>query len=371
MVDCDVRPVLDPRGRELGTVALTIRVPPNPVARAHVAELLADAERPSYVRPRAEWVADGSVAPPYTAEVLLTLDGPPATPYADASYRVQLSFTDCYPARPPVVRFASILYHAQVEEGGLLEPVFYERLEWATRKGRSSRHVRAVVALLRTMLVEPLPGGPPLHPRVRQRIELLQQRRTRVINAYAPLHAELFDADALSPLSPKWFHAPLLAALRGADPGAARALLREECAGVYSFELATPAFCQAFMAEMAHFEASGLPSSRPNSMNKYGVIVNEMGLEPLVDALQAQLLRPLGRLLYAHAPGCRSLDHHHAFSVQYAARAPGVSSDQGLDMHHDDSELTLNLCVGKSFSGAQLTICGVFGQPSYRQLQYK
>ena len=33
------------------------------------------------------------------------------------------------------------------------------------------------------------------------------------------------------------------------------------------------------------YNASGLPTSRPNSMNKYGLVLNEIGLEGLFDSL--------------------------------------------------------------------------------------
>ena len=46
------------------------------------------------------------------------------------------------------------------------------------------------------------------------------------------------------------------------------------------------------LAELARW-APSRPSSRPNSMNKYGLVLNEIGLEPLFDSL-------LRRVLQAH-----------------------------------------------------------------------
>ena len=57
-----------------------------------------------------------------------------------------------------------------------------------------------------------------------------------------------------------------------------------------------------------------------------------------------------------------SLDHHHSFVVAYAKEG----GDQGLDMHHDASEVTLNVCLGKTFVGGGLTFCGRFGSPEHR-----
>ena len=45
-------------------------------------------------------------------------------------------------------------------------------------------------------------------------------------------------------------------------------------------------FCDKFLAEIDNYFASGLPIRRPNSMNNYGLIVNEIGMEPSITALQ-------------------------------------------------------------------------------------
>jgi hypothetical protein len=39
------------------------------------------------------------------------------------------------------------------------------------------------------------------------------------------------------------------------------------------------AYCDMLLDEVEHYADSGLPVRRPNSMNNYGLIVNEIGLE--------------------------------------------------------------------------------------------
>ena len=60
-----------------------------------------------------------------------------------------------------------------------------------------------------------------------------------------------------------------------------------------------------------------------------------------------------------------SLDHHHSFVVAYDAESTG--GDLSLDMHHDASEVTLNVCLGRSFEGATLNFCGRFGDSDHRK----
>ena len=83
---------------------------------------------------------------------------------------------------------------------------------------------------------------------------------------------------------------------------------------------------------------------RPNSMNNYGVVLNACGFEQTMDALQRDCVTPLARLLFPRQGG--DADHHHTFMVQYRH-----GEDLGLDMHTDASDVTLNVCLGKDFTG--------------------
>merc|ERR1712059_202583 len=53
---------------------------------------------------------------------------------------------------------------------------------------------------------------------------------------------------------------------------------------VYSFQALSVAFCEMLVEEIHAFYSTGLPAKRPNSMNNYGIILNEIGLEPLMFA---------------------------------------------------------------------------------------
>ena len=144
---------------------------------------------------------------------------------------------------------------------------------------------------------------------------------------------------------------------------AARSLCKEVAPGVYTFPLFSEEYCDALIAEVEHFQNSGLPVRRPNSMNNYGVIVNEIGMEAMIDALQRQVIGPVSEALFP-AQGGGALDGHHAFIVQYKQ-----GEDLGLDMHTDDSDVTFNVCLGKEgFTGAGLSFCGMLGGPAHRKL---
>jgi hypothetical protein len=61
-------------------------------------------------------------------------------------------------------------------------------------------------------------------------------------------------------------------------------------------------------------------------MNNYGVVINEIGMRPMVDRLQREVLQPIAQLLFPRAAA--QFDEHHAFTVQYQQ-----GEDLGLDMH--------------------------------------
>ena len=174
---------------------------------------------------------------------------------------------------------------------------------------------------------------------------------------YRPLHPQLFGATFLS----AWLDADFVAAVEDGSEAALRSILREEVAGrVFSFELLRPFFCDLLLAELENYESSGLPSHRPNTMNNYGLIVNEIGMRLLIDDLQQRWLLPLTRLLFPKEGATFST--HHSFMVQYRQ-----GQDLGLDMHHDDSDVTLNVCLGRQFTGATLSFCGGFGRADHRR----
>ena len=107
-----------------------------------------------------------------------------------------------------------------------------------------------------------------------------------------------------------------------------------------------------------------LPASVSNHMNRYGVILNEIGMYPLMTAIQ-QLIAGTGVAEKAFGGIGATWDGHHSFIVQYSP-----DKDTHLDMHTDDSDVTLNICLGIDFEGSQVAFCGKMGAPNHRKEQY-
>ena len=155
------------------------------------------------------------------------------------------------------------------------------------------------------------------------------------------------------------------AADAGEDPASVvrASALTEEAREIYSFPLLSEHACELLCEEIEHFLASGLPARRPNSMNRYGVILNEIGLKESLSAVQ-RVVAPIARALFP-VEG-EQLDDHHSFCVSYKP-----DEDRGLDMHTDDSDVTLNVCLGRDFDAAGLTFCGDAGRPDHRMMSFQ
>ena len=116
-------------------------------------------------------------------------------------------------------------------------------------------------------------------------------------------------------------------------------------------------WCRRLVDELSRLrawsEAHGIPPVAPNSMNRYGVMLDDLGMGTAMGWLTRDVIRPLAASRYADLGGA-DLEDPHAFLVEYHDKG-----DVHLDFHVDDSEVTLNLCLGESFSGGELYFEGL------------
>ncbi|KAK9115067.1 hypothetical protein Syun_021864 [Stephania yunnanensis] len=170
---------------------------------------------------------------------------------------------------------------------------------------------------MRDILAKYLPEGE------RTRIQRHTEYRQKIIKNYQPLHRELYD------MHPTSFFVPsFLKAVTANTEESFRSIIAEPSPGVYTFEMLQPHFCELLLSEVENFERwvqeVKLRIMRPNTMNKFGAVLDDFGLEAMLDKLMDDFIRPISR-----------------------------------GFHVDDSEVTLNVCLGKQFSGGQLFFRGI------------
>ena len=240
------------------------------------------------------------------------------------------------------------------------------------------RRLVDIVTFLRHFLSQPL------HPCSACNAQFVNALRRQamfgsIVKHYKPKYPQLFDAsldwvecgfvvdelrealDALGRVS----SSPTISAAAAAAIRAKvlTTLVRREYEGVYSFPFFTDKICEMLCEEIANYERSGQTPVRPNSMNNYGLVLNFVGMRRTLDRLQRTVLEPLSKLLFPHILGARDdFAAHHSFVVKYK-----VGEDLGLDLHTDDSDVTFNVSLGKSFKGGGLTFCGMQNASSHRK----
>jgi len=231
-------------------------------------------------------------------------------------------------------------------------------------------------------------------PEVRRRFEeLMGQKQTASYHPQRSLHKDLFDPDNWK----KWLDPKLVSVI--ADWQAKRASgvsddfscidldafldCNIEAPGIISFPAYNDEFCEKLLEEVKNYHTCGMPSRAPNSMNNYGLVLNEIGLRPVFSRILKEAFLPLGAKLFGadcdrvqqirgervgtENWGGSTLDDHHTFVVQYRP-----SDDKHLDMHIDECDVTFNFGITphENFEGNDLTFCGMFDSEDHRKFHH-
>lgn len=186
----------------------------------------------------------------------------------------------------------------------------------------------------------------------RTRVQKHREYRQKIISNYQPLHRELYNMQAAN-----FFVPSFLKAINENTEESYRNIMTEPSPGILTFEMLQPRFCEMLLTEVENFEKwvheTKFRIMRPNTMNKYGAVLDDFGLETMLDKLMEDFVRPISRVFFSEIGGS-TLDSHHGFVVEY-----GMDRDVELGFHVDDSEITLNVCLGKQFAGGELFFRGV------------
>lgn len=146
------------------------------------------------------------------------------------------------------------------------------------------------------------------------------------------------------------------APLRAEDWVASSSTAEELAPHVYRLPLLRPSACAELLREIearaASLRARGVALQPPNSMHEHGYVLEALGFGALLEDVRARVAPLAERLLPQFARG--ALDAHHSYLVDYSAR-----TDEELGFHVDDSEVTVNLCLGDEFHGAELVMLGL------------
>ncbi|GAB1608595.1 2-oxoglutarate and iron-dependent oxygenase domain-containing protein 2-like [Argonauta hians] len=178
-------------------------------------------------------------------------------------------------------------------------------------------------------------------------------RRKMIETDYQRLHPNIFTLDE-SFLDPEFLK--IIEICKSGGALEVDALKKQLCVNkpfqLYEFPVFTEEFCKLLLEELDNFNDSDLPKGRPNSMNNFGCSLDELGLDvELLDPLRNYLSSITSTLF--PKDGGSTLDSQKVFTVEYSE-----DKDKKLDTHFDNSEITLNVCLGKTFTGGELFFRG-------------
>lgn len=182
---------------------------------------------------------------------------------------------------------------------------------------------------------------------------------------FVPIHQELFEySDAMiSDETIKWL------GTEETDEVGIPLCVQTHSEGLYSFELFKPPYRTMILEEINNIKQflkdHNIPQLPPNPYNNHGLILGNFFFYDMVQCLVERVIEPIAKKLW-WGIGESSLNYHEAFTVAY-----GKDLDQGIGLHSDDSEVTVNYCLGEEFEGSDLVFAGVRCRGHERVQPYK
>lgn len=123
--------------------------------------------------------------------------------------------------------------------------------------------------------------------------------------------------------------------------------------GVHAMQLLTPSGISHIRNLLDSTTSSGIPTRRPNGMNRHGVIVDSdvygaVSMKSLVKLVEEEIIsrvvRPVGRMLFPDRVGCNDDLEYFAFTIKYdgsddADDKSSGENDEGLTIDSDGNAL--------------------------------
>eukprot|EP00753_Platysulcus_tardus_P015640 PLAT5161.1.p1 GENE.PLAT5161.1~~PLAT5161.1.p1 ORF type:complete len:365 (-),score=97.21 PLAT5161.1:97-1170(-) len=200
-------------------------------------------------------------------------------------------------------------------------------------------------------------------------------RRDAVLARYEQKHGELSSFTAAQVIPPA-----TLALLRGGSVGAlmrgGEAGAKEESEFIYSLPMLQPEVVSALLEEaeawaawretLAAEDRAALGSVMSGSL----VVLDAFPAgKALLDVLLAEAIRPMAAMLYPEVAS-EGLDYRYGYIIGYgdvarvaAADAPPLLARSALVSHTDDSDVTVNICLGRDFRGGEICFRYLRGDP--------
>jgi hypothetical protein len=145
------------------------------------------------------------------------------------------------------------------------------------------------------------------------------------------------------------------------DAGYLEVYMDEEIYDVYSFPLLAPSFCSKLQQFVRKIMEELETNPEFQHLNRGVRDLDNLGLGWINDLLLHLVVRPIARHIYQETDILGDLDWRQGYVAAYAASPSPSKPRQRLVPHTDDSEVTLNICIGDVFDGGLLNFWGIRG----------
>lgn len=147
------------------------------------------------------------------------------------------------------------------------------------------------------------------------------------------------------------------------DAGHLETLMEEEMFDVYSFPLLAKSFCSKLQKYIQRIIKELEENSEFSWLTRGSTKdLDNLGLQWLNSLLFHLVVRPMSQHLYMETETSGGdLDWRQGYIAAYSADPTDTKPRQRLVPHTDDSEVTLNVCVGEKFDGGLLQFWGLRG----------
>ncbi|CAM0880024.1 unnamed protein product [Alopecurus aequalis] len=182
-------------------------------------------------------------------------------------------------------------------------------------------------------------------------------------------YSDLVDANEIPPYLPKWIYQRmerhLPAALWRAPRVEKLALMQRILAGhgpsqekfalMESYIQYRQRICSLYKVEnfqnWAHREKQEIRDQNAFDVHGSVTTISDIGMKGMLDDLMKQFISPISKVLFPEVGG-GCLDSQHSYVVSCSG------DDIGLGMHVEDSDITLNVCLRKQFTGGEIYFVG-------------
>lgn len=132
------------------------------------------------------------------------------------------------------------------------------------------------------------------------------------------------------------------------DAGMLQIVMEEEVYDVYSLPLLSPDFCHQVREYIKAFTKLAQERASPElNIGLRPIDLDTVGLQWINDLLFHLVVRPISRHLFLKTETWKDLDWRQGYIAAYAARPSTDKPRERLVTHTDDSEVTLNVCLGE------------------------